>query len=108
MISEANEGSGKETSESTHKNCKENTRGLQVQKEVNCNCLNFLSKCLAKINDRDHMLRGQFFLLGLKGVLDANRAGHNHFGIATVMIHSMKIHTEKTLIPTCVNFQFCT
>lgn len=97
MISKANEESGKETSESTHKNCQENTRGLKLHKEVNCNCLKSLSKCLAKINYRHHMLRGHFFLLSLKGVLDANRAGHDHFGIVTVMIHSMKLHTEKTL-----------
>lgn len=108
MISEANEGSGKKTSESTHKNCQEITRGLKLQKEVNCNCLKSLSKCLAQINDRDYMLKGHSCLLGLKGVLDANRAGHDHFGIATVMIHSMKLHTEKTLIPIRVKFQFCT
>lgn len=58
MIAEANEGSGKETSETTHKNCQEITGGLTLQKEVNCNCQKSLSKCLAKINDRDYMLKG--------------------------------------------------
>lgn len=54
------------------------------------------------------MLKGHACLLGLKGVLDANKAEHDLFGIATVMIHSMKLHTEKTLIPILfVKFQFC-
>lgn len=79
MISEVNERSGKKTSESTQGNCQEITRGLKLQKKVNCNCLKSLSKCLVKINDEDYQLKGHFSLLALKAFLDGNSAGYDHF-----------------------------